>query len=141
MKPKRIHQRSERGQAAIEMAIVLPFLAIVLIGVLMLGPWLIAQMAITIAANDCATAASQTLSAEQGRFQGISAANSTLAAYRLRNTADIVIAGTWERGSPVICTIGYTVAGVDGLARVISLDPRIVYSVALPAQAFKSVWR
>jgi hypothetical protein len=41
----------------------------------------------------------------------------------------------------VICTIGYTVAGVEGLAQVISLDPRIVYSVALPAQAFKSVWR
>lgn len=137
-----MNQSPDSGQAALEMALLLPVLLLLLGGVMTLGPLVYAHLAVLTAANDCAVAAAQTLSGEQGRFQGVAAAQATLASYHVRQDAGILVASTWERGAPVTCTVSYTV-DLSGIPLVASFnpDPHVEYSVTLPAQAYKSVWR
>ena len=95
------------------------------------------------AAGDCVTAAAQTLDAQQGRFQGISAAQESLAGFRIRQgAADIRVTGGWDRGAPVTCSVSYRLdlSGVP-LLDYFSVDPNIQYQVTLPAQQYKSFWR
>ncbi len=72
------------GQAALELAIILPVLIILLAGVMLLGPLVYTNLAVSTAAGDCVTAAAQTLDPQQGRFQGIAAAQESLAGFRIR---------------------------------------------------------
>ena len=133
----------EPGQALAETAISLLLLVIFMGGVMMIGPLVYTHVAIQTAANDCATAAAQTLSATQGQYQGIAAALESLGSFRIRpSAARVSVAGVWTRGSPVTCTVGYDV-DLSGIPMVAAFNPptHIEYSVSLPAQRFKSVWR
>lgn len=126
-----------------ETALILTLLIIILGGVMTIGPLVYTHLAVQTAANDCATAAAQTLDPDQGRFQGIAAAQESLAGFRIRQVAaGITIAGIWARGSPVTCTVSYDV-DLSGIPLVAAFNPptHIEYSVSLPAQRFKSVWR
>ncbi len=133
----------ESGQAAVEMALTIMLLIIFFGGVMTIGPIVYTHLAILTVSNDCATAAAQTLDAEQGHYQGVAAAQESLAGFRLRQgAASVNVAGTWERGTPVTCTVGYDVdlSGIPA-ASVFTASPHVEYAVVLPAQDFKSAWR
>lgn len=137
------HRQGEAGQAAVELAIALMVLVLLMGGVLALGPLMYTNVAINTAAYDCAVAAAQSLNPEQSRYQGITAAQETLARQNLRATAaQIGVYSDWRRGSPVVCQVQYKV-NLEGvpLVNYFNIDPVINYRVALPAQAFKSVWK
>ena len=110
---------------------------------MLLGPLVYTHLAVSTAAGDCVTAAAQTLDPQQGRFQGISAAQESLAGFRIRQgAADIRVTGGWERGEAVTCSVSYTLdlSGVP-LLDYFSVAPNIQYQVTLPAQQYKSFWR
>lgn len=134
---------SESGQALAELAIVLLLLVIFMGGVMMIGPLVYTHVAVQTAANDCATAAAQTLNAAQGQYQGIAAALESLSSFRIRpSAARVSVAGAWTRGSPVTCTVNYN-ANLNWVPAIELFNPptNVQYSVSLPAQRFKSIWR
>ena len=134
-------QEEQSGQAAAEMAITLIFLLVLLGGVMTIGPMVYSHLAVMTAANDCATAASQTLSYEQGLYQGMAAADQSLSGFRIRQgAARVDVASTWERGAPVSCTVAYTVNLNAPFADRFVTDSTIQYTVTMPAQAYKSLW-
>lgn len=140
---QRFRRASESGQAAVETALVILVLLALLGGVMAIGPLIYTHLAVLTAANDCATAAAQTLDPGQGHFQGVSAAQETLASFRVRQgAAAITVSGVWTRGSPVTCRIGYEVdlSGIP-MAASFNLPTDIEYTVSLPAQAYKSTWK
>ena len=134
---------SQQGQAAVETAILLLVMVVLLSGAMTIGPLTYTHVGVLTAAENCAIAAAQTLDPSQGRYQGISAAQETLAAYRLRAaSAGISVFSTWERGAPVECTVEYEVdLSSIPLAGMFNPETHVYYTVVLPAQSFKSVWR
>lgn len=145
MKTASLTQRrpGQSGQAAVELAIALMVLILLMGGVLALGPIIYTHVAINTAAYDCAVAAAQSLNPEQSRYQGITAAQETLARQNIRaSAAQIGVYSDWQRGSPVVCQVQYQVNLDDvPLVNYFNIDPVINYRVALPAQTFKSVWK
>lgn len=133
----------EPGQALAETAISLLLLVLFMGGVMMIGPLVYTHVAVQTAANDCATAAAQTLNATQGQYQGIAAALESLGSFRIRpSAARVNVAGVWSRGSPVTCTVSYVVdLGWAPAIRLFNPPTTVQYSVSLPAQRYKSIWR
>ena len=143
MKPNIFTAKSERGTATLEIAVILPLAAILLSAVLTLGPYIHIGIAARQAAYDCAIAASQSLDAGQGYFQGVTAAEGSFAAFRLSAArAGYSLSGVWERGGVVACTVSYQVPlGAAPLKLVVSLPETVSATVRLPVQVFKSEWR
>ncbi len=134
---------SEEGQAILELAIVLPILALILGGVIALGPLIYMHIATQQAAYDCAISAAQSLDAVQGYTQGVFAAEASFGAFNLNpGRAGISVRGDWERDGMVACEIIYDVpTEAFPFHAVLSPPAAVQYSVAVPPHAFKSVWR
>jgi hypothetical protein len=134
---------SEGGQSILEMAIVLPIMALLLGAVIALGPLVYMNLATQQASYDCAIAAAQSLDAAQGYAQGLYAAQASFSAFNLApGRADISVRGDWERNGIVVCEIAYRVpTGAFPFHAVISPPSEVRYSVSLPPHAFKSEWR
>lgn len=136
----------ERGQAAVEMAVVLPVFIVILLGVIAFGRLVYTHLAVMTATNDCVTAAAQTTSLAQAVAQGFTARETSLRTYavsqRVTVGGQIQFAGL-ER--PVSCQVGYPLEQ-DYLGEfngVIFLDPKLFtleYTFQLPAQPYKSNW-
>ena len=137
------HYRPEKGQSILELAIVLPILALLLGAVIALGPLVYMHIATQQASYDCAIAAAQSLDAAQGYAQGLYAAQASFGAFNLTPArADISVRGDWERNGMIVCEIAYRVpTGAFPFHAVISLPSEVRYSVSLPPHAFKSEWR
>ena len=135
--------RPERGQSILELAIVLPILALLLGAVIALGPLVYMHIATQQASYDCAVAAAQSLDAAQGYAQGLYAAQASFGAFNLTPArADISVRGDWERNGMIVCEIAYRVpTGAFPFHAVISPPSEVRYSVSLPPHAFKSEWR
>jgi uncharacterized membrane protein len=135
--------RPETGQSILELAIVLPILALLLGVVIALGPLVYMNLATQQASYDCAIAAAQSLDAAQGYAQGLYAAQASFSAFNLTpGRADISVRGDWERNGMVVCEIAYRVpTGAFPFHAVISPPSEVRYSVSLPPHAFKSEWR
>lgn len=135
--------RSQGGQAILELAIVLPILALILGGVIALGPLVYMHIATQQAAYDCAIAAAQSLDPVQGYTQGLYAAQASFGAFNLNpGRAGISVRGDWERNGMVACEIIYDVpTEAFPFHAVLSPPAAVQYSVAVPPHAFKSVWR
>ncbi len=133
----------ERGQSILELAIVLPILALLLGAIIALGPLVYMNLATQQASYDCAIAAAQSLDAAQGYAQGLYAAQASFSAFNLTpGRADISVRGDWERNGMVVCEIAYQVpTGAFPFHAVISPPSEVRYSVSLPPHAFKSEWR
>ncbi len=133
----------ERGQSILELAIVLPILAMLLGAVIALGPLVYMNLATQQASYDCAFAAAQSLDAAQGYAQGLYAAQASFSAFNLTpGRADISVRGDWERNGMVVCEIAYRVpTGAFPFHAVLSPPSEVRYSVSLPPHAFKSEWR
>ena len=137
------HSRPQQGQAILELAIVLPILALLLGAVIALGPLVYMHIATQQASYDCAIAAAQSLDAAQGYAQGLYAAQASFGAFNLTPArADISVRGDWERNGMIVCEIAYRVpTGAFPFHAVISPPSEVRYSVSLPPHAFKSEWR
>jgi len=135
--------KPESGQSILELAIVLPILALLLGAVIALGPLVYMNLATQQASYDCAIAAAQSLDASQGYAQGLYAAQASFSAFNLTpGRADISVRGDWERNGMVVCEIAYRVpTGAFPFHAVISPPSEVRYSVSLPPHAFKSEWR
>lgn len=135
-------QRLQRGQAILELAIVLPIMALLLGAVIALGPLVYMHIATQQASFDCAIAAAQSLDAAQGYTQGLYAAQASFGAFNLNpGRADISVRGNWERNGMVVCEIIYRVPSEAFPFHAVLSPPSIVqYSVSLPPHAFKSEW-
>ncbi len=134
---------AEIGQAALEFALGLMVLIVILAGIMTIGPLTYANIGVHTAASDCAFAAAQSLNAEQARFQGISAAQETLGSYSLNASgAAINVMSDFKRGAPVVCQVAYDLdLGQIPLVGMLNPETHIVSRVILPAQAFKSTWK
>lgn len=143
MKDQARQDRFQRGQAILELAIVLPILALILGGVIGLGPLIYMHIATQQAAYDCAIAAAQSLDSVQGYTQGLFAAEASFGAFNLNaGRAGISVRGDWERNGMVACEIIYDVpTEAFPFHAVLSPPAAVQYSVAVPPHAFKSVWR
>jgi len=136
-------KRSERGSAVLEMAPVILVMAILISGVLALGPYVHMSFSTRQTAYDCAVAAAQTLNAEQGRMQGEVAGKMTAASYSMvtRNIS-FVIQGDWSRNGQVACIATYHIpTGNFPMKMVVPLPGRYEYTVRLPVQIWHSEWR
>ena len=133
----------ESGQAILELAIVLPIMALLLGAVIALGPLVYMHIATQQASYDCAIAAAQSLDAAQGYAQGLYAAQASFGAFNLNpGRADISVRGDWERNGMVVCEIVYSVPTEAFPFHAVLSPPSVVrYSVSLPPHAFKSEWR
>ena len=136
-------RRGQRGQAIMEMAVVLPLLALLVAASLAFGPLVYLQLAVQQVSYDCALASAQSLDPAQGYLQGVYAAERSLEGFNLnRARAEVSLRGSWERGGAVLCSVDYRVpTGAFPFHGVIELPARMSHAVTLPVQAGKSVWQ
>lgn len=136
----------ERGQAAVEMAVVLPVFIILLLGLIAFGRVVYTHLAVMTATNDCVTAAAQATNLSQAVNQGFAARETSLATYAVSQRVTVggqISYSGLER--PVSCQVGYPIPE-DYLGEyngVIFLDPKLFtleYTFQLPAQPYKSNW-
>lgn len=138
--------KAERGQALVELALVLPFFLLLIAGAMWFGPQSYAKLAADTISYDCASAASQSLDANLGMKQGRVAAYETARGFRIppANMDVMVIPpSTWERGQPVSCVVKVRAAGF-GLPLVDAFfpTPREVSSrTMLLIEIYKSRWK
>jgi len=131
------------GQAILELAIVLPILALLLGAAIGLGPLVYMHIATQQAGYDCALAAAQSLDGVQGYHQGLFAAQASFGAFNLNtDRASISVRGEWGREGMVLCEVIYHVpTEAFPFHAVLSPPPLVRYSVALPMHAYKSEWK
>jgi uncharacterized protein (UPF0333 family) len=136
----------ERGQAAVEMAVVLPVFIVILLGVIAFGRLVYTHLAVMTATNDCVTAAAQATNLSQAVTQGFTARETSLSTYAVSQR--VTVGGQISYSGldrPVSCQVGYPLEQ-DYLGEyngVIFLDPKLFtleYTFQLPAQPYKSNW-
>jgi len=101
---------SERGQAYIELVMVLPLFLIVIAALILFGRVLYVKIALDMASYDACRAAVEALRPGDGVSQGMIAGQETLKGFYLNPAgANITIspAGGWTRGTPVRCVAAY----------------------------------
>ncbi len=100
----------ERGQAYVELVMVLPLFLIVIAALIFFGRVLYIKIALDMASYDACRATVEALRPGDGIAQGLTAGRQTLAGFHLNaNAATLAVApaGAWDRGTPVQCTAGY----------------------------------
>ena len=148
--------RKERGQAYIEVLLVLPLFIVFIVGVTYFGRAWYAKIAAEMAAYDGARTAVEAMG-EEGRAglggympggcqQGIIAARQTLAGFYMNPAnADVRVVplDVWGRGQAVRCDVRYKVdlSGVP-LIEMIGANPTLpVWARAVgQVEAYKSEW-
>jgi len=126
-----------------EMAVILPLLAILASAIITAGPYVRIAIATQQAAYDCAISAAQSLNAEQGYMQGAVAVRQSFETFGLNiGNSTTRVFGNWNRGSNVMCEVSYHVPlGNLPLTQILAMPSTVKYSVTLPAQYFKSKWK
>lgn len=101
--------RGERGQALIELTVVLPFYLLIIAALIFFGRAIYTQIALDMAAYDGCRAAVEALDPGDGIHQGLTTMRATLQGFRLNaQAATLAISGdSWERGSLVRCDAAY----------------------------------
>lgn len=107
--------RRERGQGAVEAALVLLTMLPAVVGLLGIGRMIEAQAGVNAVAYEVARAAALANTAAEAEALGQERKNDLAAPYRLTNgTLDVTIeAGDVVRGQPVVATVSYQVAFED----------------------------
>ncbi|MFD1213512.1 TadE/TadG family type IV pilus assembly protein [Arthrobacter sp. GCM10027362] len=119
MKSKRL--RSERGAAAVEFALVLPVLLILIIGIADFGRAFFTEISLAQAAREGARVMAVTKDAGQATAAAIAAAPGLNPALGGGNVA---VPGSCAAGSQVTVTITYSYASVTGFFGPINLQSR-----------------
>ncbi len=106
-----IHRlKNERGQAYIELVLVLPLFLLVIAALILFGRVLYVKIALDMASYDACRAAVEAMDGGAGMGQGYTAGMNTLQGFYLdANAASLAIApqGAWQRGTPVACRAGF----------------------------------
>ncbi|CAG0945068.1 hypothetical protein ANRL1_02100 [Anaerolineae bacterium] len=116
-------ERSERGQAYIELVMVLPLFLIVIAALILFGRVLYVKLALDMTSYDACRAAVEALRPGDGVSQGMIAGQATLRGFYLNPAgANITVspAGGWTRGTPVRCVAAYDlfVGDIPGLSSI-----------------------
>ena len=132
-------QIAERGQAAAELALVLPIIMFIIVGILVLGRLFYIHLALITATNDCVTAASQAMRSDAAYAQGNLARQQSLATFSVpqRNPGGLGYA------NDATCQTGYTAGKSIFFEGGGTWDPSIFtiyYQFSLPIQPYKSDW-
>jgi len=138
-----VNRNSTSGQAVLEMAVVIPLLALLLAASFAFAPMICVQLAVQQAAYDCALSAAQSLDASTGRFQGAASAEASFASFNLRpERAAVDVTGSWGRSGRVTCAVKYEIAaGAFPFHGLVPIPDTLDYAVTLPVQVNKSEWR
>ncbi len=111
MQVARCHSRNgEKGQAYIELVMVLPLFLIVIAALIFFGRVLYVKIALDMASYDACRAAVEALRRGDGVSQGSIAGRETLKGFFLNPAAaniTVSSAGGWARGTPVQCVATY----------------------------------
>ena len=146
LKQIRKAESRERGQAYVEVLLVLPLYIVLIVGATYFGRAWYAKIAAEMAAYDGTRTAIEAMGEPRGVWQGIIAARQTLAGFYLDPTnADVrvVPVDVWGRGQAVRCDVRYRVdlSGVP-LIELIGAEPTLrVWARAVgQVEAYKSEW-
>ena len=107
---------TERGQAYVELVMVLPLFLMVIAALIFFGRVLYVKIALDMASYDACRAAVEALQPDAGISQGLIAGRETLRGFYLNAAgANLAIspAGGWARGVPVQCTASYDLFAGD----------------------------
>lgn len=97
---------SQRGQAYVEVILVLPLILLFLAGVLFFGRALYAKVALEDAATSGVRSAVETLAQSRGLWQGQVAAREMLRAYGLERTEiSVRPLAPWSYGTPIVVRV------------------------------------
>jgi Flp pilus assembly protein TadG len=110
---KQLH--AERGQALVELALVIPILLLLAFGVVAVGRVTDAQMGVSATAREAARAAALSNDPTGAASQGMERGREVAAGYHLDDGSLqlAVSAGDFSRGSTVQASVRYTVALAD----------------------------
>ena len=135
-------RKIEQGGSLLELAMILPIALLILMFILLVGPFMRIVIATDQASYDCAIAAAQSLNATQGYAQGVTTAQNSFNTFGLpEKHLDIQVWGSWERGGQVGCSVAYDVpSSMLPLSRVANVSDQIVNTTVVPAQYYKSEW-
>ena len=130
----------EKGQASVELAMILPILVLMVLGLIFLGRTLYIHLALITATNDCATAASQAVRYDQAYRQGNAARSQSLSTFAVPQDNP----GGLGYSSTATCQTGYTPEQLFFFWGGGTWHPRIFtiyYQFSQPLQPYKSDWR
>jgi Flp pilus assembly protein TadG len=138
-----VNRNNTSGQAVLEMAVVIPLLALLLAASFAFAPMIYVQLAVQQAAYDCALSAAQSLDAGTGRFQGTASAEASIASFNMRpERAAVHVSGRGGRSGRVTCLVEYSIAaGAFPFHGLVPIPDTLDYTVTLPVQVNKSEWR
>ena len=146
LKQIRKAESRERGQAYVEVLLVLPLYIVLIVGATYFGRAWYAKIAAEMAAYDGTRTAIEAMGEPRGVWQGIIAARQTLAGFYLDPTnADVrvVPVDVWGRGQAVRCDVRYRVdLSSVPLIELIGAEPTLrVWARAVgQVEAYKSEW-
>ncbi|MEO9324901.1 TadE family protein [Nocardioides sp. C4-1] len=103
---RRRGQRSERGAAALEFALVMPFLLLLVFGIISYGMMLSLRQSMSQAATEGARAAAVTLNASQKQTEGYASVNDALNSFGVSCAS-----GTLRRGGASVGTCAVSSPG------------------------------
>ncbi len=131
------------GQAVLEMAAVIPLMALLLAAAFAFGPLVYVKIAVQQAAYDCAISAAQSLDSATGMRQGAAAGHRSLGAFSLDpGGADIRVYGDWGRSGSVGCAIRCRIAaGAFPFHGLVPIPESLGHAVTITPQVNKSMWR
>lgn len=147
-KPVALHARTaERGQARVELVVILPLVVLLIAGLLLHGQLLYVHLAILTAANDCATSAAQATGFDAIMRQGFAARENGLAAFQVSQR--VTTGGIYSAMSShnafgnIACQVGYPLetrwlGTFDGTIFVSQRSSSVQYTIHLPWQPYKS---
>lgn len=102
----------QQGQALVEVALVIPVLLLLVLGVVALEQVLQAQLGVSAVAREAAHVAATAGSPAEAAARGLARGQEVAAGYRLGNGSLVltVDAGSLQRGGQVVASAHYTVA-------------------------------
>jgi Flp pilus assembly protein TadG len=132
---KYLRRADERGQASVEMVIILPIIVIFIAGIIAATRLAYTHLALITIANDCATNGSQVSSTHNvlAGDQGLAAAQEAQSTFNIESPVKSAATGMGA-GASMICGASLVVWGPP-------TDYSVRYDFRMPLQPYKSNWK
>ncbi len=135
------------GQAYIELVLALPLFFLTIAALIFFGRVLYVKIALDMASYDACRAAVEAMDGGAGVHQGYTAGINTLQGFYLNpNVASLSISpqGAWQRGTPVVCNVGFNlfVGDIPFLSAFVSGKSVSIQSETWSrVETWRSYWR